>query len=79
MRSIHYLMDWLLDERIILLSGAVIFALMSVVLIHWKADKEYVIAFFGLSNGLIGALVRGIVTQRGGQAPAPGNGDAQKQ
>ncbi len=56
-----YLLEWILDERIILIFSALIFALLAMVLIHWNADKEYVMTFTGFSTGLIGALLRGLI------------------
>lgn len=50
----------LFDEKVVLCLMAFTFAVMAMILIHWGADKDYVMIPFGLSNMLIGALLRGI-------------------
>ena len=55
--------EWLLDEKIVLCMMAFTFASMAMILVFYKAEKEYVMAFFGLANMLIGALLRGITHQ----------------
>jgi hypothetical protein len=60
MRSIW---EWLLDEKIVLSALAMSFAGITVLLIHWNADKEYVMLFGGFISGLVGALLRGITHQ----------------
>jgi len=60
-----YFLNWLLDEKIILLVGAVVFALFALLLIKWKVDSGYISSFVGLVSLLVGALVRGIVGPNG--------------
>lgn len=61
----EYLMQWLLDERIILLVGAIIFAFFTIYLIHLDSKETYVTGMSGLTGMLIGALVRGITGANG--------------
>jgi uncharacterized membrane protein len=71
MRELHdwsdRVMDWLLDERIILLAGAIGFSLLGLLLVSWNAKESYVLAMFGLSAQMIGALIRGITGPIGKQ------------
>lgn len=60
-----YLLKWLLDEKIILLSGAFLFTLLAMALIKWDARESYVMLVLGLSSSLVGALIRGIVGPNG--------------
>ena len=59
------ILTWLLDERIILLVGALLFTVLGMVLISWNASESYVILVLGLASGLVGALIRGIVGPNG--------------
>ena len=61
MNAFQFLLKWLLDERIILLFGAIIFAGFAILLIHWDAKEVYVTGMTGFSGMMIGALVRGII------------------
>jgi hypothetical protein len=54
------LWDWILDEKIVLCVMAVFFSSITVLLIHWHVDKEYVSIFGGAVTMLVGALLRGI-------------------
>ncbi len=60
---IKALLAWVLDEKIILSFMALTFAVLGLILIHWNSDKEYIMALFGFSNMLLGALLRGITHQ----------------
>lgn len=55
--------EWALDEKVVLGFLAVVFASMALVVIHWNADKEYVVFFTSTSAGCIGALTRGIINK----------------
>ncbi len=55
--------EWLLDEKIVLCAMAMSFAGITVMLIHWGSDKEYIQLFGGFISGLVGALLRGITHQ----------------
>ena len=61
-----WIMMWVLDEKIILSFMALIFAVLALMLVSWKSDKEFVMTLFGFSNMLIGALLRGITHQVNG-------------
>jgi hypothetical protein len=56
-------LEWLLDEKIVICLMAQTFAGVTLLLIYWKADKEYVMLFGGFISMLIGALLRGITHQ----------------
>jgi hypothetical protein len=58
-----YLLQYLMDEKIVVSTLAIIFSLVVLVLIHWHADKEYVMLFGTFISGLVGALLRGITHQ----------------
>jgi len=55
--------EWLLDEKIVLCLMAFTFAVMALILVFYDAEKEYIMTLFGLSNMLVGALLRGITHQ----------------
>jgi hypothetical protein len=55
--------EWLLDEKIIL-SGLLLACLgVILILIHWHADKDIIMALITLAGGFGGALTRGITHQ----------------
>jgi hypothetical protein len=58
-----YFMQWALDEKVIISSMAIFFALCVILFVHWGADKEYVSIFGSAVTMLIGALLRGITHQ----------------
>ncbi len=65
-----------ITEALILGIGALIFAIMSMFLIHWGA-VVYVATFFAVTNQLIGALLRGLIgTPTNGQSTNNGQSTA---
>jgi len=52
-----------LDEKIVVCGMALVFAVIAVLLIHWNAEKEYIMLFGGFVSALLGALLRGITHQ----------------
>jgi len=60
---------WMLDEKVILLVGSIIFVLLSIWMIHMKTDPQIVGVVIGIAVSLAGALTRGIVG-----SPSNGNG-----
>lgn len=54
-------LTWLLDEKVVLLIGSIIFVLLAILMIHMKADPQIVGLVIGIASGLAGALTRGIV------------------
>jgi hypothetical protein len=55
--------EWLLEEKIVTCLMAVTFAGVTVLLIAWKSEKEYVMLFGGFVSMLLGSLLRGITHQ----------------
>ena len=64
-----YFMQWALDEKIILSSGAIIFAIFAMILIKWGAGDAHISSFIGFASLLLGGLIRGIVGPNGGSQP----------
>ena len=53
-------LEWLLDEKVVTCTMILTLALMTLLLIHWNADKEYIVPIFGSAiTTLVGSLVRG--------------------
>jgi hypothetical protein len=59
----RYFLQYVLDEKIVLGFLSLIFAIMTIILIKWNCEKEYVMLFIGFISMLIGALLRGITHQ----------------
>jgi len=55
-------LEFMMLERVFLLSGALAFSGLGILLIHWGAAAEYIMIFFTLANGLVGALLRGLIS-----------------
>lgn len=54
----------ILDEKVVTCGMILVLASMAMVLIHWNADKEYIIPIFGSAiTTLVGSLVRGTTHQ----------------
>lgn len=68
-------LTWLLDEKVVLLIGSIIFVLLAILMIHMKADPQIVGLVIGIASGLAGALTRGIVgsNSNGNGTAAPTN------
>jgi hypothetical protein len=55
--------DWLLDEKVVTCSMAVFFTVAMMVLIFYKAEKEYIAVPGGAVTMLVGSLIRGTTHQ----------------
>lgn len=68
-------LQWLLDEKVILLVGSIIFVLLAIWMIHMKTDAQLIGVVIGIGVSLAGALTRGIVGSNsngnGTAAPKP--------
>jgi hypothetical protein len=53
--------DYIAIEHIFLILAALAFSGLAILLIHWNASGEHIGAFLTIANGLIGALLRGLV------------------
>ena len=60
-----YFMTWLLDEKVILLNGAILFVLISMWMKRLEMEPTNIGIVIGLSSNLVGALIRGIVGPNG--------------
>jgi hypothetical protein len=62
MRSI---LEWMLDEKIVLCVMVAFCSVMILILYHWHASENVLSVFRDGVTGLIGALLRGITHQPG--------------
>jgi hypothetical protein len=60
----RYLLQYVLDEKIVLGFLSLIFAVFTIILIKWNCEKEYVMLFGSFISMLVGALLRGITHEK---------------